>query len=109
MMAVVAVVNGVLREMVLVPRIDDYRAHLLSTALLIAVIIILRYAYRRGTGDRRCCLGVLMVGFEFLVGTPVEAILAQYDVLAGQVWILVPLTLLVASLLFGSIFASNRV
>jgi hypothetical protein len=31
----------------------------------------------------------------------VSETVAQYDVLAGQVWILVPLTLLVAPLLFG--------
>lgn len=52
---------------------------------------------------------VLTVGFEFLVGyvegTPVSVTLGQYDVLAGQVWIAVPLTLLLAPLLFGGYFA----
>ena len=49
---------------------------------------------------------VLTVGFEFLVGylegTPVSVTLEQYNVLAGQVWIAVPLTLLLAPVLFGS-------
>ena len=49
---------------------------------------------------------VLTVGFEFLVGyaegTPVGVTLGQYDVLAGQVWLFVPLTLLVAPVVFGS-------
>lgn len=49
---------------------------------------------------------VLTTGFEFLVGyaegIPVDEPLAQYDVAAGQVWVVVPLTLLVAPLLFGS-------
>jgi len=44
----------------------------------------------------------LTVGFEFLVGflegTPPSETIAQYNVLAGQVWIVVPLTLLVAPL-----------
>lgn len=48
---------------------------------------------------------ILTVGFEFLVGnvegTPVSVTLGQYDVLAGQVWIAVPITLFVAPLLFG--------
>lgn len=47
----------------------------------------------------------LTVGFEFLVGyvekTPVAVTLGQYDVLAGQVWIAVPVTLLVSPLVFG--------
>lgn|GEM_PF-3595019 len=48
---------------------------------------------------------VLTVGFEFLVGyvegTPVSVTLGQYDMLAGQVWIAVPITLLVSPLIFG--------
>lgn len=48
---------------------------------------------------------VLTVGFEFLVGyvegTPVSVTIGQYDVLAGQVWIAVPLTLLLSPVLFG--------
>lgn len=52
---------------------------------------------------------MLTVGFEFLVGyvegTPVSVTLGQYDVFAGQVWVLVPLTLLVAPLVFGRYFA----
>ena len=48
---------------------------------------------------------MLTVGFEFLVGyieeTPVSVTLGQYDVLAGQVWIAVPVTLLVSPLVFG--------
>lgn len=115
-MAVVAVANGVFRETVLVPRVGDYPGHLLSTALLIAAILVLSYAYFSYSRIhyRRAELlvvgtiwVVLTVGFEFLVGylegIPVEDTLAQYVVLAGQVWILVPLMLLVALLLFGSI------
>jgi len=52
---------------------------------------------------------LLTVGFEFLgaaEGTPVSVTLGQYDVFAGQVWILVPLTLLVAPYLFGSLLAT---
>ena len=48
---------------------------------------------------------VLTIGFEFLVGyvegTPVSVTLGQCDVLAGQVWVAVPVTLLVSPLVFG--------
>lgn len=120
-MAVVAVLNGVFRETVLVPRTGEYLGHVASTALLVAAILVLSYLYFANTSieyTRRELLlvgvlwTVLTVGFEFLVGylegTPVSVTLGQYDVFAGQVWILVPLTLLAAPLLFGSSRTGHR-
>ncbi|WP_311170495.1 hypothetical protein [Halobellus ordinarius] len=114
LMAVVAVANGVFRELVLIPRIGEYAGHVVSTALLVGAILLVAGVYFgrtpiEYTRAELLLVGavwtVLTVGFEFLVGylegTPVSETLAQYDVLAGQVWILVPLTLLFAPLLFG--------
>jgi len=42
---------------------------------------------------------VFVVGY--VEGTPVSVTVGQYNVLAGQVWIVVPLTLLFSPLLFG--------
>ncbi|MFC7070839.1 hypothetical protein [Halobaculum lipolyticum] len=113
-MAVLAVANGVLRELAIVPRIGEYAGHVVSTGLLVGAILAVAYAYFARTPDayttrELAAIGVgwtvLTVGFEFLVGyaegTPVSVTLGQYDVLAGQVWILVPLTLVAAPLLFG--------
>lgn len=120
-MAVVAVVNGVFREAMLIPRIGEYTGHVVSTALLITAILVLSYLYftRSAIDYTRAELllvgviwVVLTVGFEFLVGylegIPVSETLAQYDVFAGHVWIFVPLTLLVAPLLFGSYLTDWR-
>ncbi|WP_418283062.1 hypothetical protein [Halorubrum sp. DTA98] len=114
-MAVVAIVNGIFRETTLIPRVGDYTGHVISTVLLIAAILVLSYLYftRSAIDYTRAELlivgviwVVLTVGFEFFVGyfegIPVSETLAQYDVLAGQVWIFVPMALLVAPLLFGS-------
>ena len=119
LMAVFAVLNGGFREVVLVSRFGHRVAHLLSTALLVAAVLLVVYGFFRSTSvDYRrielaavaVCWTALTVGFEFLVGyvegTSVSVTLGQYDVLAGQVWIAVPLTLLVAPLLFGH--ASRR-
>jgi hypothetical protein len=113
-MAGLAVANGVFRELVLVPRIGEYAGHVLSTAMLVGAILTVAALYFTRSGTRYtpaelAAVGVgwtlLTVGFEFLVGyaegTPVSVTLGQYDVLAGQVWVLVPLTLLVAPYLFG--------
>lgn len=114
LMAVVAVVNGGFREIVLIPRIGSYPGHVLSTALLVFGILVISFGYFQWTTieytlSELVLMGilwmVLTVGFEFLVGyvenTPVSVTLEQYNVLAGQVWIAVPLTLLLTPLLFG--------
>lgn len=98
----------------LIPRIGEYVGHVVSTALLIAAILLIAFAYfSSGPIDYRqadlLCIGilwtVLTVGFEFLVGyvegTPVSVTLGQYNVLARQVGIGVPISLLISSLLFG--------
>lgn len=120
-MAIVAVINGIFRESILIPQVGSDTGHLVSTALLISAILILSYVYfTRSSIDytqaELLLIGVvwvvLTVGFEFLIGylegIPVSETLAQYDLLAGQVWIFVPLTLLVAPFLFGSYFSSQR-
>ena len=114
LMAVVAVANGVFRETVIIPRIGDYPGHVVSTVILVTAILVIAFLYFTNTGivytraePLLVGLGwaVLTVGFEFLVGyledTPVSVTLGQYNVFAGQVWILVPLTLLVSPFLFG--------
>lgn len=113
-MAVVAVLNGGFREVVLIPRIGEYAGHVLSTAMLVAAILGISFLFFRSTSiaytlGEAVLIGVgwtvLTVGFEFLVGyvegTPVSVTLGQYNVLAGQVWIAVPLALLLSPILFG--------
>ncbi len=114
LMAIVAILNGGFREVVLIPRVGEYAGHVLSTGVLVAAILLLSFLYFRGTPlaytqAELLLVGVLWtvltVGFEFVVGyvegTPVSVTVGQYNVLAGQVWIAVPLTLLFSPLLFG--------
>jgi hypothetical protein len=113
-MAVLAVLNGGFREVVLIPRVGEYAGHVLSTALLVAAILLVSALYFQRTPVDYSVVELLLVGilwtvltvgFEFLVGyvegTPVSVTLGQYDVLAGQVWIAVPLALFLSPLLFG--------
>ena len=44
-MAVLAVANGVFREVVLIPRIGEYPGHVLSTSLLVAAILAVSAAF----------------------------------------------------------------
>lgn len=118
-MALLAVLNGGFREVVLIPRIEESPGHLVSTGLLVAAILAVAGVFftRRGVEyipQQLVLIGatwvILTVGIEFLVGyvegTPVSVTLGEYDVLAGQVWIAVPNTLFVAPLLFGWLLSS---
>ena len=118
LMAIVAVLNGGFREVVLIPRVGEYLGHVLSTALLVIIILSISFGYFQWTAVEYTQVELLLVGvlwtvltvgFEFLVGyienTPVSVTLGQYNVFAGQVWILVPLTLLFSPLLFGWYFS----
>lgn len=100
------------RETVLIERVGEYTGHILSTAMLVGAIIVVVALYFGNTSidytqAELLAVGagwpVLSVGFEFLVGylegTPPSETIAQYNVLAGQVWIVVPLTLLFGPLL----------
>lgn len=96
------------------PRVGDYRGHLLSTAMLVPAILVVSSIFFTtveidySLAELLAIGGVwvaLTVGFEFLVGyvegTPVAVTLGQCDILAGQVWIFVPLALLLSPLAFG--------
>lgn len=113
-MAVIAVLNGGFREVVLIPRIGEYPGHVLSTGILVVAILVVTWLFFGWSTveyamAERVVIGVvwvfLTVGFEFLVGylegTPPSVTIAQYDVFAGQVWIVVPIVLFVAPLVFG--------
>ena len=110
-MVVLGILNGALRELLVTPRVGDYRAHVASTVTLLAALV---YAYLdRAPGHTTRELGAvgllwagLTVAFEFgfghyVAGDSWDSLLGQYDVTAGRIWVLVPLFVLVSPLLFG--------
>jgi hypothetical protein len=100
-MLALAIANGLLRQAVFAPRMSELRAHQLSAvtgAMLIGVFI--RFVIRRWpppSGASAVGVGLLWlamtVAFEFfmvlvLMNQPLERALADYNLLAGRVWIL---------------------
>ena len=47
-------------------------------------------------------------GFGLLTGTPLEELLADYDVTEGRFWVLIPITTFVAPALTRALFARRR-
>lgn len=104
-----AILNGALRELVLVSRLGAPAAHVASTLLL--AVLILGAAWLLGPWigypDRASALqvgltwAVLTLLFEFigghyLFGRTWEVALADYDVREGRIWPLVPIVTLFA-------------
>lgn len=109
---IVAIVNGGLREAVLVPRLGTGPAHVVSTLLLSLFVIFLARVFLRWMAPPRAAdaflIGVfwaaLTVAFEFLAGhyvfgTAWAVLLADYNVLQGRIWVLVLVATLLAPLL----------
>lgn len=116
LLAVVGVANGVVRGLVLEPVLGAYPGHVVSTLVTgipaFLLVAYLAFGRRAVTYTRRELAGigglwvVLTVAFEFgfghyVMGHPWSRLLADYDLLAGRLWGLVLVALLVAPLLFG--------
>ena len=104
-----AFANGAFREVLLVPRMGTARAHVLSTAILAAIIMLIAWAGIRwvGPAGARQSLAVgaiwvaLTLAFEFLAGhylfhRPWSVLLGDYDLTRGRVWVVIPVVTLLA-------------
>lgn len=106
---VVAIANGAFREAVLRPRVGELAGRIVSTLLLCALILLIAVLSIGwiGPADARQAFIVgsvwlgLTLAFEFLAGhylfgDPWEKLLADYNILRGRLWVLVPITTLLA-------------
>jgi len=110
-----AIVNAGLREKVWAPRFGEHAGHVISTIIFLVVLLLAIYAFLRvvdipyNPGDL-WLLGVLWlvltVLFEFgfghyVMGNSWEALLHDYNLLAGRVWVFIPLAWLLSPRLIG--------
>jgi hypothetical protein len=106
-----AFANGALREAALVPRVGDLAARAISPVMLAIAILIATWFtigwIRPVSTAHVWAIGFLWLGltlgFEFLAGhyifgDPWSQLWAEYDFLRGRLWILVPVTTLLAPL-----------
>jgi hypothetical protein len=105
----IAIVNGTARDILLVPRLGDPVARAVSCLTLAALIVLvtwvsLRWIHPASLGDA-WTIGVMWLAmtlaFEFVAGhylfhTEWSTLLADYNLLAGRLWILVLVTTTVA-------------
>lgn len=103
-----ASLNGAVRDLLVAPRIGDTVARALSTLVLGGLVMWVTWASIRWLGPRRLgeAMGVglfwvaLTLAFELaagrLSGKPWSVVLADYDVLRGRIWVLVPIVTFLA-------------
>jgi hypothetical protein len=112
-MVLIAFANGALRELWLRKITGELRAHQISTVLLVLLFAVYIWIVVRiwppSSVGQAFAIGVMWLGltlaFEFLLGRYVSglswnAILRDYDLLAGRLWVLVPLWVAVAPYIF---------
>jgi hypothetical protein len=112
-MVVIAVANGALRDLWYAKRMSELRAHQVSTACAIVVLGVYIWTVMRlwpvAHREQALLVGVMWLVmtlvFEFLFGhfvarQPWRGLLHDYNLLAGRVWILIPLWVALAPYMF---------
>jgi hypothetical protein len=119
-MIFIAIVNASIRELVYAKYLGELRAHQVSTATGILLFglyiwVITNFWHIQST-TQALTIGLIWLGltvaFEFLfghyiVGQPWSKLLADYNLLAGRVWIFVLIWTAIAPFIFYSL--RNRV
>jgi hypothetical protein len=110
---VLASLNGAVRDLTVAPRTGDTIARALSTVILCGLVLWVTWASIRwlapASPREALGLGVFWVAltliFEFgagrLSGKPRSVVLADYDVLRGRIWVLVPIVTFLAPVWAG--------
>jgi len=118
LMCVIAILNGIIRNGVYSPIVGEYLGHILSSIILICVfylVIALYYNNIKGEYENRDPLYIgflwliMTIAFEFIFGHYVvghswELLFADYNIFQGKIWILVLITPLISSILWGRYF-----
>ena len=120
-MVLIAVANGAVREVWLVPRLGEAAARQASTLALLALFAIYIGAVLKmwPIASRSQALAVgamwlfLTLAFEFGLGYFVSHLswrqmLADYNVAAGRIWVLVPIWVAIAPYAFSRLFDAHQ-
>jgi hypothetical protein len=121
LMIPVAILNGIFRESVIRPRVGELRAHQLSVVTGSTGFLALVFALWRGEAGRIDDRDLLRMGAAWVVATILfefgfghylrrvswEALLHDYNVKAGRLWVVVLLVILFSPLLVKRIVSSR--
>ena len=115
---VTAMLLGTAREALFTVRLGEYPAHVVGTLLFIVMVLLIMGNFVRRVGHSVHPQDLWLIGlmwmvmtvcfeflfFHFVAGVPLETLLAEYNLLAGRLWLLVLLTLLCGPRLLSMYF-----
>lgn len=112
-MLLVSIANGTVRDLVYGPAMSELTAHRLSTLAGLALLGLVMWLFVRrfpppsamaalvvGLGWTAMTLCFEFLFFHFVGGYPWSALLSNYDVASGRIWVLIPIWLVLAPYLF---------
>jgi hypothetical protein len=105
---ITAMILGTAREALFTGRLGEYPAHVVGTLLFIVMVLLIMGNFVHRVGHLMRPHDLWLIGlmwmmmtvcfeflfFHFVAGVPLETLLAEYNLLAGRLWLLVLLTLL---------------
>jgi len=116
-MLLLMIANGAVRDLLYGRHMSELAAHQLSTASGIAMLGALMWGFLRrhppASSHDALAIGVLWAGltvafeflfFHFLLGHPWSALLSNYDLTAGRIWVLLLCWTVTAPWLFFRLF-----
>jgi hypothetical protein len=110
LMPVAAIANGVLRDLLLGPLLGEQAAEILAVLLLLVLIYLITAVFLKRSGLRYrladlWALGflwmILTIAFEFIffgisMSVPISELLEAYNIVAGELWVVVLVGVLLA-------------
>jgi hypothetical protein len=111
-MLAIAIMNGILREFFIKKHVNDLAAHQLSTLTLIVLFAVYIWfvmaRFPPGSADDAMLIGMLWLvltlvfefGFGRWRGNSWQTLLADYNLAKGRLWLLIPVWVALAPLLF---------
>jgi hypothetical protein len=119
---VIAFGVGAVREGLLRPRIGEAKAHVIGTLIAVAFMMLVIYAFIQRVHGSCSMTDPILIGvlwlvmivafefgfFHFVMGKPWEALLADYNVLRGRIWVLVLATVLLGPIIVGTLMKRSH-
>ncbi len=112
-MMIAAVVNGGMRDRLYKTHVGERTAHQISTVIFLCALTVyfrmLTSVWRIASSEQAWMIGVMWLvmtlAFEFglgrlILGKPWSAMFHDYNVLAGRVWVLIPMWVFIGPYVF---------
>ena len=118
---VIAFGVGAVREGVMRPRNGKPKAHVIATLIAVSLMMLVIYVFIQRVHESCSMTELILIGvlwlimtvafefgfFHYVMGKPWEALLADYNVLRGRIWVLVLATVVLGPIIVGTLMRTG--